>query len=60
VKVAQQSVKSHILKSFKDVMISRKLKLLSASRGAFFGRRAWIKAFSFSESHLAVGGTDSC
>ncbi len=57
VKVAQHNVKSHVLRSFKEIMISRKSKLLSASRGAFFGSLAWMKAFSFSVSHFACGGT---
>lgn len=38
-------------------MISLKLKFISAALGAFDGSLAWMKAFSFSVSHLAVGGT---
>ena len=59
VKVAQQSVKSHILMSFNEVMISRKLKFFSESRGALIGNLACTNAFSFSVSHFAVGGTAS-
>ena len=59
VKVAQQNVKSHILTSFNDVIISRKLKFFSESRGALIGNLACTNAFSFSVSHFAVGGTIS-
>jgi hypothetical protein len=40
-------------------MISLKLKFFSESRGALIGNLACMKAFSFSVSHLAVGGTVS-
>lgn len=56
-KVAQMRVKSQRRRSLSVSMISRKLKFSSAARGALGGRRAWMKAFSLSESHLAVGGT---
>jgi hypothetical protein len=58
VKKAQQRVKSHIFISFRERIISRKLKFDSDSRGALLGSRAWMKAFSFSVSHFAVGGTE--
>ena len=59
VKVAQQNVKSHILTSFNDAIISRKLKFFSEPRGALIGNLACTNAFSLSVSHFAVGGTAS-
>lgn len=35
------------------------LKFASDARGAFLGKRAWIKAFSLSDSHFADDGTVS-
>jgi hypothetical protein len=57
VKKAQHSRKSQILLFFKVVISSCKLKFASAARGELLGRRAWMNAFSLSESHEAVDGT---
>jgi hypothetical protein len=57
VKKAQQKRNNQILLFFKVVMSSGKLKFASAARGELLGRRAWMNAFSLSESHEAVDGT---
>lgn len=57
VKNAQQRRQSQSFLSFRSVSSSRKLKLASAALGALMGSLAWMKAFSFSDSHFAVGGT---
>lgn len=57
VKKAQQKRKSQIRLFFNVVISSRRLKLDSAARGELLGRRACVKAFSFSDNQDAVEGT---
>jgi hypothetical protein len=57
VKKAQQNRNSQIRLFCNVLMSSRKLKLASAALGELIGRRAWVNAFSFSDSQVAVEGT---
>nr|GFD57484.1 hypothetical protein [Tanacetum cinerariifolium] len=49
-------VKSQRRTSLSDSTISCQRKFASDACGALPGRRAWMKAFSFSVSHFAVAG----